>query len=46
VPDQTVLLLVALLLAWVGLFAYLLYLGGRLNSLRRELDQLEEERKK
>ncbi|MFN8521921.1 MAG: CcmD family protein [Chloroflexota bacterium] len=34
-------LLAALLATWVGILAYLLYLGSRLTAARREIEELK-----
>ena len=41
--GNLVYLFAAFLVVWLGLLLYLLNLSGRLNSLRRELDDLKRE---
>jgi CcmD family protein len=41
--SNLVFLFAAFVVVWVGLLLYLLNLSGRLDSLRRELDELKRE---
>ncbi len=39
--SNLVFLFAAVLVVWLGIFAYLTFLGGRLGALRRDVDALK-----
>jgi len=41
--DNLTYLFAALAVVWVGLYAYLYYLGQRVRELRRDVDAIEQE---